>query len=138
MNCNCSINENNDINCNLGINNFKVSSIDFASLSGYKKDWLHESLNNIDGLFNFELNANFSNYINFIKANFNLYSNSGNFLVRQVFGDRIIYKNLSLDGETDGANHIKLNSVKINSSFLPNSGYTSLYWSIITLDIFRI
>ena len=114
MNCNCSINENNDINCNLGINNFKVSSIDFASLSGYKKDWLHESLNNIDGLFNFELNANFSNYINFIKANFNLYSNSGNFLVRQVFGDRIIYKNLSLDGETDGANHIKLNSVKIN------------------------
>ncbi len=111
---NCSIKNNDDINCNFGINNFKVGSIDFVGLLGSKNKELQESLDSIDGLFNFESNLNFSNYINFDQASFKLYSNTGSFFIQQVFGDKITYKNLIVDGVTDSFDNIELKSVRIN------------------------
>lgn len=111
---NCSVNSNDFINCSLNLNNFKISSVDFIGLLDFKNNDIQDSLNSINGLFNLELNLNLSNYINFSNANFKLYSNTGSFFIKQVFGDKITYKNLSANGKIDSFDHIELNSVKIS------------------------
>ncbi len=111
---NCSIKNNDDINCSFNLNNFKVNSIDFVGLLKPKDNELQESLNSVDGLFNFESDLTFSNYINFNGATFKLYSSAGSFFIKQLFGDKVTYKNLMVDGTVEGLEHIELKTVKTN------------------------
>lgn len=109
---NCSIKNNDDINCSFNINNFKVNSVDFVGLLNPKDNKLQESLNSIDGSFNFESDLTFSNYINFNGATFKIYSNAGSFFIKQLFGGEVTYKNLMIDGMIEGFEHLELKSVK--------------------------
>lgn len=110
---NCSILDNNTIKCGLKIDNFSIDALNFNDILT-NNNYIGESIKSVKGLFDFEAELNFSDYINFERSNFKLISNKGSFNIKQLFDGNINYKNLYLAGETFGVEHIILNNVKIN------------------------
>lgn len=110
---NCSILDDNSIKCSLKMDNFSIDALNFTNILTENKD-IEESIKSVKGLFDFEAEFDFSDYINFKKSNFKLTSNKGSFDIKQLFGGNINYKNLSLIGETFGVEHIILHNAKIN------------------------
>ena len=102
----CNILENKNINCKSTLYNLYTSSL-FKILN---KDILKYS-ENIEGLFNFEVNSYFENYTNLRDTDFKIYSESGSFYLKDFFSKKINYKNLIIDGDTIEDDNLILNKV---------------------------
>ena len=104
----CNILSTKDITCKVRLNDLFMSDI----IKIFTKNTpTQKYVDNIEGVFNLEFNTSFKNYTKLIDSNFKITSNSGNFLLKDFFPNKIYYSNLVVSGASKNTNHILLNDV---------------------------
>ncbi|MDR2077969.1 MAG: DUF3971 domain-containing protein [Rickettsiales bacterium] len=107
----CNIFRDKNIVCRSNINNISFGSLHLANVSteGEKFDSI---VKNIAGLFDCEFTANFTNYVTLESSSFSVYSDAGSFDLKQFFGGKITYRDMSLQGGTRGWDTITIKNLK--------------------------
>ena len=108
---NCFINNKKEVSCNSIFYNlytsnlFKIIDKDILKYSEY-----------IDGLFNLEVNTYFENYTDITDSNFKIDSKSGSFYIKELFKNKIYFKNLLINGKSKDEDTINITNIKAQLS----------------------
>lgn len=105
----CNISPTKHIDCKIQFSNLFVSDI----IKIFTKNTpAQEYTDNINGIFNLEFYTYFTDYTTIQNSSFKITSNSGNFLLKDFFPNRIYYTNLFVEGTSKNVNHLSLSKVK--------------------------
>ena len=105
----CNISPTKHVDCKVQFNNLFISDV----IKIFTKNTpAQEYTDNINGIFNLEFYISFIDYTKIQNSTFQITSNSGNFLLKEFFPDRIYYTNLFVEGTSKNVNHLSLNKVK--------------------------
>ena len=107
----CKIDNKKVISCKSIFYNLYTSSL-FKIIN---KDILKYS-ENIDGLFNLEVNTYFENYTTITDSNFKINSKNGSFYIKELFKNKIYFKNLIVEGKSKDEDSININNIKVQLS----------------------